>query len=56
MIVNRQTRPRTLRAFGAFFLPLCLVIASLLCTVLPACQKDQKVRDRHEEILRTEDE
>ena len=56
MIENHQTRPRTPRAFGASFLPLCLVAAALFCVVLPACQKDQKIRDRHEEILQTEDE
>lgn len=56
MIVNRRIRPRTPRAFGAFFLTLCLGAAALFCVVLPACQKDQKIRDRHEEILRTEDE
>lgn len=56
MIVKTHTRPQTPRAFGAFFLPLCLLAAVILCVVLPACQKEQKIRDRHEEILRTEDE
>lgn len=56
MSMKSHTRPRSARAFGAVFLPLCLVAAALFCVMLSACQKEQKIRDRHEEILRTEDE
>ncbi|MEK6642412.1 MAG: hypothetical protein AABZ08_00760 [Planctomycetota bacterium] len=51
--VNKK--PRTRPAFGAFFLSL-LLVSFALCIGAAACQKDQKMRDRHEEILRQEEE